>query len=158
MRMVLFLGVANSTRTQMAEAILRHYGGDEFTVHSAGLRPTEVHPLTRRVLEEAGFNTDILHAKGIRRFLGRAAVDCAIIVCEPHEGGPNCYPFAMRTLNWACPDPLAGEHDEARQLEAFRAARDTLSRNVRQWLDDEIERQQNAPAGRERRLSAVGQA
>jgi protein-tyrosine-phosphatase len=40
MRMVLFLGVANSTRTQMAEAILRHYGGDEFTVHSAGLRPT----------------------------------------------------------------------------------------------------------------------
>ena len=46
---VLFLCTQNAARSQMAEAFLRHYAGDRFEVLSAGLAPTEVHPLTRQV-------------------------------------------------------------------------------------------------------------
>ena len=48
---VLFICTHNAARSQMAEALLRHYAGERFEVLSAGATPTEVHPLTRQVLD-----------------------------------------------------------------------------------------------------------
>ena len=56
-RKVLFLCTHNSARSQMAEALLRHRAGDRYSACSAGMEPTEVHPLTLRVLDEAGVST-----------------------------------------------------------------------------------------------------
>ena len=53
---VLFLCTGNSARSQMAEAWLRHYAGERFEVHSAGLEPKGLHPLTVQVMEEAGLD------------------------------------------------------------------------------------------------------
>lgn len=137
MKTVLFLGSTNSIRSPMAEAILRHHAGHRFIVYSAGARPTEIHPLTRRVLEEAGVDAASLQSKGVRAFLGRVTVDWAIILCEPHENGPRVYPFAVRTLLWPCPcPPLTGVTEECR-LDAFRQTRDELDRRIRDWLAGE---------------------
>jgi protein-tyrosine-phosphatase len=54
---VLFLCTHNAARSQMAEALLRHIAGHSFEVSSAGLEPTEVHPLTFEVLRERGVET-----------------------------------------------------------------------------------------------------
>jgi arsenate reductase len=69
----------------MAEAFLRHYAGDRFEVLSAGLAPTQVHPLTRAVLAETGLAPSALRAKGINDFLGRVSIHYAIIVCGQAE-------------------------------------------------------------------------
>lgn len=130
---VLFLCTANSARSQMAEAILRHLAPDRFTARSAGLAPTTIHPLTLQVLAEAGIDTTGLHAKGTREFLGRASIRHAVIVCDrANQHCPTIQPFALRTHYWPFPDPAAAPASE--QLDAFRAVRGQIDDRIRQWL------------------------
>jgi arsenate reductase len=60
---VLFLCTQNAARSQMAQALLRHYAGERFEVLSAGLEPTQVHPLTCEVFTEVGLDPQALYAK-----------------------------------------------------------------------------------------------
>ena len=56
---VLILCTGNSCRSQMAEGILRYYGGDKFEVESAGSEPSQVNPIAIEVMKEIGI--DISH-------------------------------------------------------------------------------------------------
>ena len=49
---VLFLCVANSARSQMAEALARHRFGSRVRAQSAGSSPSQVNPLALQVLAE----------------------------------------------------------------------------------------------------------
>ena len=53
---LLFLCVANSARSQMAEGIARHLAGDRLRVQSAGSAPSRVNPLAVRALAEIGID------------------------------------------------------------------------------------------------------
>lgn len=66
--LVLFLCTKNSARSQIAEAFLRKYAGDRFEVFSAGFDPTEIHPLTRKVMSEMGLDLSGQHAKSVREY------------------------------------------------------------------------------------------
>jgi arsenate reductase len=49
---VMFICIHNSGRSQMGEAFLRHYAGDRFEVHSAGIEAGKLNPLVVRAMEE----------------------------------------------------------------------------------------------------------
>ena len=53
---VLFICVHNAARSQMCEALLKHYGGDRFDAQSAGLEPGELNPLAVEVMAEIGID------------------------------------------------------------------------------------------------------
>ena len=53
---VLILCTGNSCRSQMAEGVLRHYGGDKFEVVSAGNKPSKVNENAVRVMKEIGID------------------------------------------------------------------------------------------------------
>lgn len=55
-RRVLFICTHNSARSQMAEGLLRHLGGERFEVFSAGTEATHVRPLAIQVMAEMGID------------------------------------------------------------------------------------------------------
>jgi arsenate reductase len=133
---VLFLCTQNAARSQMAEALLRHYAGERFEVRSAGLAPTRVHPLTCAVLAEIGLDPQDLYAKSLELFLARVPVTYAIIVCAPAEDAcPSLYPFAFQTLYWPFDDPTQASGSTEERLQTFRRVRDQIDHRIRAWLD-----------------------
>src|SRR5450631_3506524 len=87
---VLFLCTHNSSRSQMAEGLLRTRGGPAFEAFSAGTDPRTVHPLAMKVMREIGIDLSDHQAKGIDQFAGEPPMDLVITVC--HEAQETC-PF-----------------------------------------------------------------
>jgi arsenate reductase (thioredoxin) len=133
---VLFVCTHNAARSQMAEALLRHYAGERFEVLSAGYAPTEVHPLTRQVLADVGIDASGLRAKSLDHFLAKVSLAYAIIVCDQGEDGcPRLYPFALHTLYWPFEDPTEAKGSTAERLRTFRSVRDQIDRRLQAWLE-----------------------
>jgi arsenate reductase (thioredoxin) len=137
---VLFLCEHNSCRSQMAEAFLRKYAGDRFEVFSAGLRPTEIHPLTYRVMNEVGIDLSGQHAKGVRQFFRNCPLSHAIIVCRIQEQDcPTIFPGVLQTLHWSFENPAEATGSEEERLEVFRTVRDHIDKRIQLWLEEEAE-------------------
>jgi arsenate reductase len=112
---VLFLCTGNACRSQMAEAMLRHVGGDRFTAHSAGSAPAGfVHPLALAALDQLGISNDSLESKGWDQFRD-TRIDVAITLCDSAAQQP-CPTFPGRGIraHWPLPDPsfYPGSPDE----------------------------------------------
>ena len=135
---VLFLCTKNSARSQIAEALLRHLANDAFEAYSAGLNPTDVHPMAIQVLREVGIQTDGLYSKPVSTFLGKIRVNFAIVLCEDFEKlCPRIYPFAIDVLSWPLDDPIVAKKTDLELLQAFRKVRDELESRLIRWLANE---------------------
>jgi len=131
---LLFLCVANSARSQMAEAIARSLAGAEVSVQSAGSEPSRVNPLAVRALAEIGLDASEQRSKSVDE-IDRAAVSTVITLCA-EEVCPVWLGDARR-VHWPLPDPAGHDESEAAVLERFRVVRDELRRRIGRFLADE---------------------
>jgi protein-tyrosine-phosphatase len=130
---VLFVGTSNATRSILAEGVLRRAGGHRFAVASAGVAPTEVHPLTRRVLAEVGIDSSWAEATSIDAFAGRP-FDYVITVCDDARAVCPVFPGADQSLHWGYGDPARVVSDDATRLAAFERVFSDLAGRVRQFV------------------------
>jgi arsenate reductase (thioredoxin) len=136
---VLFLCTHNSSRSQMAEGLLRARGGARFAVFSAGTHPRGVHPLAVRAMAEIGVDISEAagyRAKGIEAFAGQPPMDLVVTVCD--EAAEECpfFPGARRQEHWGFPDPSAATGAEEQRLAAFRQVRDGIAARIDQFLQE----------------------
>src|SRR5215510_7747398 len=124
-RSILFLCVANSARSQMAEGLARKIFGDRVPVQSAGSEPSQVNPHAIEVMRELGVDLAIHRSKSVQT-IDPATVDTVITLCAEEV----CPVFlgSARRLHWPIPDPASKDPsippDE--MLARFRTARDTI--------------------------------
>ena len=132
-RKVLFLCTGNSSRSQMAEAIVNARLGEEWEAVSAGTHPAGyVHPLALHALAEIGIN----HAgrsKSADEFRG-APFDLVVTVCD--EAAENCPVWLGqgRKAHLSFPDPAKATGTDDERLAVFRAVRDDIAQRIPELL------------------------
>lgn len=131
MKGILFLCVANSARSQIAEGVARSMAPSGVKVWSAGSRPTSVRPEAIAVLKEIGIDISNHRSKAVAE-IPPAEVDTVITLCGEEE----CPLFLGKAtrLHWGLPDPAAVQDSEQDRLNAFRSTRDELRRRLEAFL------------------------
>jgi arsenate reductase len=124
---ILFLCVANSARSQMAEGIARTLAPAGVTVSSAGSQPSRVSPLAIRALDEIGIDIRSHTSKSIGG-ISPEGVDAVITLCA--EEVCPVFLAKARRYHWGLPDPAGVQGTDAERLESFRNVRDELRRRL----------------------------
>jgi arsenate reductase len=130
---VLFICTHNSARSQMAEGLLRHLGGERFEVFSAGTEATYVRPMAIRAMAELGIDISQQQSKTLDRYLGEPFED-VITVCDTAAEACPVFPGAIRRRHWSFEDPSKATGSEAEQLEVFRRVRDEICSRIENEL------------------------
>jgi arsenate reductase len=126
-RRVLFLCVANSARSQMAEGIARSLAPASIKISSAGSRPSRLNPFAVKALAEIGIDISKQHSKSVED-IPPGDVDAVVTLCA-EEVCPVFLGKALR-VHWGLPDPAGAGNTDEEQLEAFRNVRDELRRRL----------------------------
>lgn len=122
---VLFLCVANSARSQMAEGLARAMFEGQVRVQSAGSAPSRVNPLAIEVMAEIGIDLGGQSSKSVET-IDPASVDVVITLCA-EEVCPVFLSEAAR-LHWPLDDPDRKDEPltHTERLAHFRVARDAI--------------------------------
>ena len=115
-RHILFLCVANSARSQMAEGIARSLAPSNVLISSAGSSPSKVNPLAIDVLLEKGIDIRSHRSKGLEE-IDANSVDAVITLCAEEVCPVIC--SSAVNFHWGLPDPSA-------DIKSFRGVRDEL--------------------------------
>ena len=130
---VLFLCTHNAGRSQMAEWTLRHIGRERFEVFSAGTEISEVNPLTRQVLTNAGVPMPGARSKHVDEFAGQL-FDFVITVCDRANESCPVFPGDVVRIHWSFADPSAATGTEAERLRVFEDIRRQITTRLHTWV------------------------
>ena len=134
---VLFLCVANSARSQMAEGLGRMIFGERVAVQSAGSEPSIVNPYAVEVMRELGVDLTTHRSKSVQTIdpaqIGTVITLCAEEVCPVFLG-------RARRLHWPIPDPASRDPSVPREemLARFRTARDTIRGMLERFAREDL--------------------
>lgn len=115
---ILFLCVANSARSQIAEGLARASLPAHVEVASAGSAPSRLNPLATEVMAEIGIDIAGQSSKSVDEVAPETA-DLIVTLCA--EEVCPLTPGAVERRHWPIPDPAASS-----DIAAFRAARDDI--------------------------------
>ncbi|GHE19920.1 arsenate reductase ArsC [Halomonas urumqiensis] len=110
---VLFLCNANSSRSLMGEALLRHMAGDSFDAFSAGSEPDQPHALTLAALEKQGIATDGLASKSLDEFSGQHFAAVIVLCDKAQQACRDWQGSSDEHLYWDIRDPRLIERQNA---------------------------------------------
>jgi protein-tyrosine-phosphatase len=129
---VLFLCTGNSARSQIAEALLRTIGGNDYAVCSAGTNPREtIAPEAKRVIESLGVDATTMVPKDVAQFEGQQ-FDFVITLCDRALESCRSRRGANDPIHWSFPNPTMVP-DEAR-AKAFDETATALERRIRLFI------------------------
>lgn len=133
---ILFMCVANSARSQMAEGLAKKMLGGGAKIESAGSQPAKVNPLAIKAMEEIGADISRHYSKSYDELTPGFIVglNYVITLCA-EEVCPQMVSRAKK-LHWPLSDPANKEGNEQVQLNRFRETRDALVGRIRAFAKE----------------------
>ena len=136
---ILVLCTGNSCRSQMAEALFRHFGEGRIEAYSAGLKPKAVHPKAIQVMQELGIDISRQKSNHLSEYLGER-FDYVITVCDNAASNCPVFPGNAERLHWPFDDPDKATGTEEEVLAEFRRVRDEIAIRIENWVKERAER------------------
>ena len=129
MRSILFLCVANSARSQMAEGLARKILGHDYEIASAGSQPATVNPHAIEAMAEIGIDITDQWSKSVDT-IDPLTVDLVVTLCAD-EVCP-ILPAQVQRLHWPIADPASDDRNLSAEdfRERFRTARDLIEVHI----------------------------
>jgi len=137
---VLFICVHNSARSQMAEAFLKKYGGDDFDVESAGLEPGKLNPIVVDAMKEVGMDISHNETNSVFEFFKQGRrYHYVVTVCD-ETSAERCpiFPGVKEMVHWSFKDPSALKGTYEEKLAGTRLIRHEIEKQIRQWLAEKF--------------------
>ncbi|HLK61902.1 MAG TPA: arsenate reductase ArsC [Bryobacteraceae bacterium] len=131
----MILCTGNSARSQMAEGLLRHEGGDRFEVYSAGTKSSTVRREAIAVMHEIGIDISSHRSKSVDEFAGQD-LDYVITVCDNAKESCPVFPAKTLRVHWPFEDPAGVQGTDAERQAAFRKVRDQIHAQIRVFLGE----------------------
>ncbi|PCI53080.1 MAG: low molecular weight phosphatase family protein [Alphaproteobacteria bacterium] len=122
---ILFLCVANSARSQIAEGLARKRFGSRAKVTSAGSKPSQINPYAVKAMAEIGIDISDQTSKS---FDNMQAADFDIVITLCAEEFCPWLPGDIQRLHWPIDDPASDDLKLTPQemRGRFREARDEI--------------------------------
>jgi len=130
---VLFVCTHNSARSQMAEGMLRAWGGDRFEALSAGTQAGTLRPEAVAVMAEIGIDITGQRSKPLDPYLGQE-FDWLITVCDEAKEACPVLPGVSQQAHWSIDDPSTVQGSAEERIVAFRQARDVLRDRMHMFI------------------------
>jgi protein-tyrosine-phosphatase len=130
---ILFSCSMNAIRSPMAAALMKHLFGTRVYIESCGVKAGILDPLAVEVMDEIGIDLAHLHPKSFET-LADTSFDL-IITLSPqarHKALELTRTMAVEVEYWKVPDPSAYDGSREQRLAAYREARDTILRFIKE--------------------------
>lgn len=137
---VLFVCIHNSARSQIAEELLRKYGGEYFEVESAGIKPGTLNPYVVMVLKEEGI--DITGKKTQSAFeyqRNGKQYDYVITVCD-ETSAEQCpvFPGKHERIHWGFPDPSKFKGSDEEIIERVTEIKELIKQKIIGFVENSV--------------------
>jgi len=130
---VLFLCTGNSCRSQMAEGWLKHLGGDDFEVFSAGIEAHGKNPRAIAVMQEAGVNISNQESEVVQTSI-LESLDLLVTVCSHADAHCPVFSIKGKREHWPFEDPAKVSGSEEEIMQEFRRVRDQIKQRIERYL------------------------
>lgn len=130
---VLFVSTGGAARAILAEALLRRIGSPEFEAFSAGIEPEPVHPMTLRILDDAGLDRSWAVSRSVSDFQGQP-FDYVITLCDDARLVCPVFPGADQSIHWGYKGLGGLDGTEEDRRAAFERVFTLLSERIRQFV------------------------
>ena len=133
---ILFMCVANSARSQMAEGIAKKLLGAKSRIESAGSEPGELNPFAVKASSEIGIDISANYSKSVDDLAAGfvATLDFVVTLCAD-EVCPVIISNAKR-LHWPIFDPAKAHGDDEAKIASFRVARDLIYNKISRFAEE----------------------
>ena len=128
---ILFMCVANSARSQMAEGLAKSIFGEKAWVESAGSEPKTLNPFALQVMKEIGIDISKQFSKSYEQLSPEfiLGVDYIVTLCA-EEVCPHMVAPKAKRLHWGFTDPAKPDATADAQLNLFRQIRDGIKMKI----------------------------
>ncbi len=134
---ILFMCVANSARSQLAEGLARALFPDA-EIKSAGSHPGQLNPFAVTAMKEIGIDISRQYSKSCDDLSPKFIInlDYVITLCA-EEVCPILVTQNAKKLHWPFADPASKEPlSEEQLLIRFREARDAIQKKLLEWNNE----------------------